>query len=352
MYARWSRSLEFSFVVAAGLVFAACGSDSDAGSTLSTSSAPITASASTDVGTTVADTIAPDPTTTLSPDPTTTAPSTSQAPVPVLDDPIVAITTDGDAVIITDVSVEPVLLFDGPGEAELEEVTEGPGPNVTDHVSVTPDGAMAYVGTCCEPISGAYLRTEPPTVAMYGTTPGQGYNPTVSPDGSLLAVGSIAGVVDVIDRTSGTELPVDDASGIPADFVGAFTPYDVMWTSLDTFVVLGTFENDWVVVPATIDDGGTVSIAPAFPVGEFTSFETVLDFAGYREDGEVVVHSAGDAVATVFDTDGTESGEVDLDGPSRSVWIEPGRSVLRVDSQGTLTIGDIPVPGDYQWART
>jgi len=115
---------------------------------------------------------------------------------------------------------------------------------------------------------------------------------------------------------------------------------------------IGTFENDWVVVPATIDDGGTVSIAPAFPVGEFTDFETVLDFAGYREDGEVVVHSAGDAVATVFDTDGTESGEVDLDGPSRSVWIKPGRSVLRVDSQGTLTIGDIPVPGDYQWART
>jgi hypothetical protein len=309
--------------------------------------------AAPDGATTLPDTAEPDPTTTAPADPADpTSPTTSEAPAPVLVDPIVAIDSEGDAVLISDVSDGPVLLFDGPSRAELAEATEGPGPNITDHVSVSPDGATAYVGTCCEPISGAYLATEPPAEATFEAMPAEGYNPTVSPDGALLAVGVILGVVKVIERTLTSELSVEDSSGFPTDLVGAFTPYDVMWTAPDTFAVLGTFETDWVVVPGAVDEAGTVLISPAFPVADFTDFETVFDFAGYRDDGSVIVHRSGDGVATAYDTDGTPAGEVNLGGPSRSAWIEPDRDMLRVDSQGTLTVGDVALSGDYQWART
>ncbi len=285
--------------------------------------------------------------------PTTTIVDT---PGPSRPDQLVAINADGDAVLLSEPSAEPVVLFDGPSQSELDaNEQDGPGPNVIDHVSVTPDGSLAFVGTCCEPVSGTYLVTEPPAAATYDGPlwPGQGYNPTVSRDGSLLAVGSIAGVVVVSELATERQLTVENASGIPDDLGGAFTPYDLAWSAPDAFGVLGIFEGDWVIVPGTVVDSDAVVLGQFLRVGSFDGdFDAPFQFAGYRAEGGFLVHRTGDATAQGFGLDGTAAGEVDLGGPTLSAWLEPDEPAVRVDGQGTLTVGELVVSGEYRWARS
>ncbi|WP_420452262.1 hypothetical protein [Ilumatobacter sp.] len=363
-------------VAAAAVALASCGSDEPA----AVDDGPATAApAAPTIPATVEPTTAPDPTTapeptaaassepvaSAAPEPTDPASTTSTdvpgttttaatgpaAPSP--SGPIVAIDAEGDAVLLADPSADPVLLYDGPSPEELAAVTEGPGPNSVDHVSATPDGAIAYVGTCCEPVSGVWVTAEPPEAATFEGTPNQGYVPTVSPDGSLLAVGSISGVVGITERETGELLAVDDGSGLAPDVVGAFSPYDVMWVSPERFAVLGIAEREWVVVPGTVTPGDGVTLRPAFAVAPFDgALEEVHGFAGSRSPDEVLVHVDGEGAATAFRLDGTDLGEYQLEGPSRSAWIVPEGPSLRVDDAGTLTVGTETVPGEYLWART
>lgn len=378
-------------VALAVLVVTSCGSDADDGTADSVDSAPATsdvvttpdtavssvptATSDVDTSTTTSDP-APATTTatttntatstststttssTTTTSTTTSSTTTSTVPATPPAEPIVAIDADGDAVTIADPAAGPVVLFDGPSDGELDEVTEGPGPNVTDHVSVTPDGVLAFVGTCCEPAAGAFLRTEPPAVATFdGTTPGIGYNPTVSPDGQSLAVGQIAGppiVVSGID--GGSPLPPDDGSGLDAT---TFTPYDVMWTAPDRLAALGLADlgagTEWIVVAASVS-GGTLVLDPWFAVGlAFDGdFEAVLKFAGHDANGALLVHRVGADTVTAHSLDGMQLDDVApaLPGPHLSAWFEPGQSPVLVDDAGVLTVGDATVAGTYAWART
>lgn len=274
---------------------------------------------------------------------------------------LVSATVDGDAVltrIAGDGSTTSVVLWDGPSPAEAAAGEDGPGLNTLDHVSVAPDGSVAYVGTCCEPISGAFYETEPPRpIDLADPTPGIGYNPSVSPDGSLLAVGSTFGFpISFRDRSSGDPVEWDGARNLP-DGLNFFTPYDSAWLDDRTAVVLGISESadgiGWAFISATIS-GSAVEPGHVVPVAGPDEFADVgdLTFGGVLGDGGVVVHESGRAVSRLFRLDGTElSDGVRLDAPARSVWFEDGVAPIVVDTDGRLTVGDVAIDGTHVWAR-
>lgn len=346
------RRIAAVVLMATSSALAACGDDGVGDSAPTLSSSPSSAPVVTTPATTTPDTGTETSVETTIVEATTTTPES----VPAAGSfafPIVAIDDEGDAVVLSGVSQPPLVIFDGPSEADLEATTEDPVGNVVDHVSIAPDAAVAYVGTCCEPIAGTYLRTELPSVATYDEGQGIGYNPAVSPDGRLLAVGSIFGVTQVTDRVSGTELTVANGSGIASDLVGLFTPWDVMWTGPDGFAVLGTLDSDWVIVPATVQSDGGVRLDPAVAIAQSDgNFSAMLGFAGFASNGDLLIHREGDAVVRAVGRDGVETSQFELPGPSRSVWIEPDQPMIRVGENRTLTVGTTTVPGRFLWART
>lgn len=334
-------------------------SETDASTSTTTSTTSILPT--TTSSTTTSTTTIPPTTTSSTTTSTTTPPSTTEVAADlVVPDLVVAGTVEGDAVLLTADGAggfRSVLLWDGPSQEE-SRADEGPGPNTLDHVSVAPDGSVAYVGTCCEPISGAFFRTEPPApIDEFGDTPpSAGYNPSVSPDGAFLAVGSIVGFpIAFLDRSTDTPVPWDGADRLP-DGVEFFTPYDTAWLDERTAVVLG-IANDadgigWSFTSASIDEAG-VETGVVVPLVDADDVADVgqLHFGGVV-DGSILVHQDGASTARRFRPDGTELPDaVVLDAPARSMWFEDGRAPVAVDADGVLTVGDTVVPGEYLFAR-
>ena len=168
-------------------------------------------------------------------------------------------------------------------------VTEGPGPNVVDHVAGVVDGTVVF-GDCCEPISGNILAATDAgdTAVLAG-----GYSPTLSPDGGLLGTAN-----DYVVAQTATD---GDGSGIfrvlNQDPGAAYlNVVDLTWSANDTasadddhLVLLGWTDDGWAlhdVDRSTLELTLTVELdIPAVDEAP----DTVVRFAGHGPDGEVVV---------------------------------------------------------------
>lgn len=276
--------------------------------------------------------------------------------MPTLEGAIAAIDDAGDAVYFENVDASPTVLFDGP-DPDAPPAEEGPGPNYIETVALTPDLSTAYIGLCCEPISGSVLITEPPTPADPDSSRQLfGYGPAVSPDGAYVAVGQIQGVISAIYEV-GTYEQLD----VPAidGPVGTYSPYDNIWLDDQRLVALGTLlidgEPTWVVHPMRID-GTTVEVGSptAVPLGDVDANTTVFRFSGFDRD-DVYIHRDGatNQVAMTYTlAEPMPSTAADLVGqPARSVWSEPGQPTVWVDMDGALRVGATTLPGTYSWAR-
>jgi hypothetical protein len=373
-----------ALVAVAALGLAACGdTDTDDGAaagvtqgvtpttTAGATEPATTAGTTTTTATTTATTTGTSNTTTsttsaqgsVAPESTTSGPRPTRTPsAERLGSTLVAIDGDGDALAFPDgPTAPPVLLFDGP-DPDDPPPAEGPGPNVIDGIALAPDGETAYVGTCCEPIAGTILVTEPPEPASYGPGPPLfGYGPAVSPDGRYLASGQIAlGVVSILDRTSDTQLqvPAVDAAA------GTYSPYDTMWLDAQRLATLGIWSSGpepiWAMYPVEVVDGEVrvgERVDLSGSVG--SAVDTLLRFAGRVDDDRVALHRRADtSVLAVPFAGGPQAADVEtieVDGvgePASTLWVEPGEPTIVVSEDRTLYVGGTQVAGEYLWART
>lgn len=327
--------------------------------TTTTSTRPAASVSSTEPGATAAVTPS-EPAST-----TTSAPAASTATTDLarrLGDTLVAIDGDGDALAFFDgPDAAPVVLFDGP-DPDAPPPAEGPGPNVVDGIALAPSADTAYVGTCCEPIAGAILVTEPPEPATYGPEPPLiGYGPAISPDGRHLASGQIAlGVVSILDRSTGARLEVPPLGAA----AGAYSPYDTMWLDDRRLATLGIWSSGagstWVMYPVEVSDGvvtvgDRVDLSGA--VGDAT--DVLVRFAGRLDDDRIALHRRGDdAVLAVPFAAGPRAGRAEpavvdgLEQAALTVWTEPGQPTIVVTEDRRLQVGGVRVEGEYLWART
>jgi hypothetical protein len=168
-------------------------------------------------------------------------------------------------------------------------VTEGPGPNVIDHVVGVVDGSVVF-GDCCEPISGNVLAaTGPDEVSVLAG----GYSPTLSPDRGLLGTANDYVIAQTATSPSGDGIfrTLNDDPGSPYLHV-----VDLIWSSNatataddDHLVVLGWTDAGWALHHV---DRSTLALSSAFELGIPAVPEapdTVVRFAGNGPDDEIIV---------------------------------------------------------------
>ncbi len=167
--------------------------------------------------------------------------------------------------------------------------TEGPGPNVVDHVAGVVDGTVVF-GDCCEPIGGNLRVATGPDVVE---TIAGGYSPTLSPGGDLLGTAN-----DVVISQTATDR--EGAGVVRMINEDAATAYlnvaDLTWSSNAT----ATSDDDHLVLLGWTDDGwwlhdvdrSTLQLSPAMPLDippVPEAPETNVRFAGHGPDGEIAV---------------------------------------------------------------
>lgn len=291
--------------LAAALALAAgCGTADDADSITSVSDTRVSITSAPDNSTSAPTTVTPatsEATTTTAPTTTTTT-ATQPSPTGELELPIPAgaFETDATDVFVLrrsgDLEVWSGALTSAPGQRTLVAdypdpfgvVTEGPGPNVIDHVAGEIRGTVVF-GDCCEPISGSVLAATGPGDVTPVTG---GYSPTLSPTGDLLGTANDNVISQTAtDRTgAGTYRPLNQSREAYLHVT------DLAWSSNGT----GSADDDHMLLLAWDVDGWwlydidrstlqpmpTVRLGPP-PVGEdpFTSME----FAGHGPGGEIVV---------------------------------------------------------------
>jgi hypothetical protein len=222
----------------------------------------------------------PSPTTGAGPTTSSTTPiaTTTVPDVRVRIPPVVIVAHDSQhrLVVVDVVSGETIRVldtFDDPDAPAPEGEPAGMG-RYLGGFTVAPDGQSVYFETCCEPAVGEVFRVSidggEPERVTYGTSP------TISPDGTRLAVIDIGGI-KVIDLASGeeTRYPVADNVAYVALAHPAWSPDGTMLAierydeSVDQGrVVLVTFDGaeDVLNAASTIaeaDDEGTPTL-PTF----------------------------------------------------------------------------------------
>ncbi len=168
-------------------------------------------------------------------------------------------------------------------------VTEGPGPNVIDHVAGEVGGTVVF-GDCCEPISGTVLAaTDSDDIAPVAG----GYSPTLSPTGELLGAANDF----VISQTSADPAGEGSFRQLNQNPQEVYLNVrDLTWSSNATAAA----DDDHLVMLAWTDDGwwlfdvdrSTLEPTRAFELGippVPDSPDTDVRFAGHGPDGEVVV---------------------------------------------------------------
>ena len=263
--------------------------------------------------------------------------------------PVVAITTDGDAVVIPVDGTTPTVLYDGPPS----------GNHQIDHVAASLDESIAFVALCCEPISGELI-----TINL-GDEPASDEGPTPGP--------KFAGVVAMSPRQDGIAYVLPDriiAGGLGANDEFNITlptamgkPYDLAWFDLSSIdnpttpypnlkgqLVALTRNASGVQLITMTDIATTATADHAVTIDPDTGADITL--AGTTADGLVLVHDGrtpGEMAA--FDPVTLEAaGTVQLPDDALRAW-QDGDKLTWIDTTNTLYIDETQVDGSYRWTR-
>lgn len=125
-------------------------------------------------------------------------------PSPVPPAQLVAVTVDGRLVVVEVGTGKELRTLATSGDPRQAPPREGPGPNVIDHVALSPDGRTAWFSECCEPAGGSLFR-----VAVDGSAAPErvadGYTPSVSTDSRYVAAVNAFGVL-IFDPSANSSL--------------------------------------------------------------------------------------------------------------------------------------------------
>ena len=303
------KTLLTALAVASMVLAVGCGSTDDDSLVPPTSSQnqpsnPSAAPATTADETTTATTITP-PTSTTRPTTTTATSSTTTAPSPPRDlavpiptgnfsagpNDLFVLSLDGDLELWFDALTSPAgqrtLVADYPDP--FGGVTEGPGPNVIDHVAGVVDGSVVF-GDCCEPISGTVLAAT--DTDEFGGIAG-GHSPTLSPTGDLLGTANTFLISQTSADRNGEGISRQLNEGPQAGYlnVGDLTWSDDATSAPgdDHMVLLGWTEQGWWLHDV---DRSTLALTPAVDLGVppvRDAPDTDVRFAGHGPGGEIVV---------------------------------------------------------------
>jgi hypothetical protein len=288
------------------------------------------------------------------PPPDSTGPVVTSVPPPeplVLGEgpPLVAITTDGAAVVY-DIDARPIVLLDA-SDPTVGSPSEGAA-NTADRLTINSDGSIAYVGLCCAPSIGQ--------IVSVGTSPGRsaslpGRTPMLNPAGSHLAY-SVDATIGVEDLLTGKVSTADVQVGVqqlPLDEVE-----DLMWLGDRQLLVLGRIANSWTRTVIDVTDEG-LNAQTTYPVASRREFPT-LQFAGTAREGEIAVHEVGTdrLLSAPLENYGNHNGGrgsslsvLELPAPALSAWYTTPEHLVWIDTNNTLHDGTLTVDGSFHWAR-
>lgn len=279
--------------------------------------------------------------------------TTSQAESPVSG---LALTTGGQLVQLSGYKLARTLV-------DLPRVLGGVDPDI---VAYSESSDVAFVGTCCEPISGSVYKLEDVTsnTPLVSPNPLNGYAPAISPDGSYVAIGQIVGSpisIESIDGGRSIEIPSITS------VVGGYAPADTLWIDSRHVASLGLLAADgsssWVVQVVAIDGIDTpqpvVTMADAVIldpfIGERAPDQVSIRFAGRPDAAHLALHVAGsgDVIVIRSDPSADPAGRVVTvsDTAAKHIWMTGGH-VLVTGTDGRLVIDGDVVPGEFEWARS
>lgn len=291
----------------------------------------------------------------IEPPPDSTGPVVTSVPAPpqplVLGDgpPLVAITTNGDAVVY-DIDSRPVVLLDA-SDPTVGSPSEGAA-NSAERLTINSDGSIAYVGLCCAPSTGQIVAVGS---SLSGSTSRPGRTPMLNASASHLAY-SVDATIAVEDLLTGQVSTADvrvGAQQLPLD-----TIEDLMWLGDRQLLVLGRIANSWTRTVIDVADEGP-SAQTTYPVASSRDFPK-LQFAGTAREGEIAVHEVGTdrLLSAPLDQFGNNNGGrgsslsvLELPAPALSVWYTTPEHLVWIDTNNTLHDGTLTVEGTFGWAR-
>jgi hypothetical protein len=263
--------------------------------------------------------------------------------------PLVAITTNGDAVVY-DIDARPVVLLDAsdpavssPGEAEA---------NSAEHLTINSDGSIAYVGLCCASSTGQIV---PVGTSAGKATSSPGRTPMLNPAASHLAYivdASVAAHDLLTGRVSTTDVRVGSQQ-LPLEAIE-----DLMWLGDRQFLVLGRIANSWTRTVVDVTDEG-LRAQTTYPVASTREFPR-LQFAGQARQGEIAVHEVGTdrVLSAPLEKYGNNNGGrgsalsvLELPEPALSAWYVTPEHLVWIDTSNALHDGALTVEGKFVWAR-
>lgn len=263
--------------------------------------------------------------------------------------PLVAITTNGDAVVY-DIDSHPVVLLDA-SDSAVGSPSEGAA-NSAERLAINSDGSIAYVGLCCAPSMGQ--------IVSVGTSPGgstslPGRTPILNSAASHLAysVDATIAVQDLLTRQVSTTDVQVGLQQLPLD-----TIEDLMWLGDRQLLVLGRIANSWTRTVIDVTDEG-LSAQTTYPVASRRDFSR-LQFAGTAREGEIAVHVVGTdrLLSAPLEQFGNNNGGrgsslsvLELPAPALSAWYTTPDHLVWIDTNNTLHDGTLTVEGTFDWAR-